>query len=145
MRGGIWRFWPLALTTLFVMALALHPLPRPGYTCKSAVLIPFDYDGTLVLLWATAQGPMDWITSTLAASTAMNVGFFALVGAALTRHTTYLWHALAYGLALSLIIELSQVTGLWGVYPCPYRTFDITDLILNPLGVVLGFALWPKR
>lgn len=142
--GRVWRVWPLALATLFVVALALHPLPRPGYACKPPVLIPFDYDGTLAALWATAQGPMDWITSTLAASTAMNVGFFALVGAALTRHAQRTRVALAYGLGLSLFIELSQVTGLWGLYPCPYRTFDVTDLILNPFGVVLGFALWPK-
>lgn len=135
-----WRFWPLVLSTLFVMALALHPLPGPGYSCKPPVLIPFDYQGTLTTLWATARGPMDWITSTLAASTVMNVGFFALVGAALSRHTPRLLHALAYGLGLSLFIELSQITGLWGLYPCPYRTFDVTDLILNPTGVILGSA-----
>ena len=37
--------------------------------------------------------------------------------------------ALAVGLALSGIIELTQFTGVWGLYPCAYRVFDVGDLL----------------
>lgn len=35
------------------------------------------------------------------------------------------------GFGLSLLFELTQLTGLWFVYPCPYRLFSVDDLILN--------------
>ncbi len=35
---------------------------------------------------------------------------------------------------LSLFFELTQVTGLYGIYNCAYRLFDIDDLFLNTLG-----------
>lgn len=42
---------------------------------------------------------------------------------------------------LSLFFEVTQLTGLYFIYPYPYRLFDIDDLILNTLGGYLGFLL----
>nr|WP_228495241.1 VanZ family protein [Clavibacter sp. VKM Ac-2873] len=42
------------------------------------------------------------------------------------------------GLATSLIIETSQLTGDWGVFPCAYRAFDTGDLLTNTVGAVAG-------
>ncbi len=42
---------------------------------------------------------------------------------------------------LSLFFELTQLSGLYFIYPRAYRLFDIDDLILNTLGGVLGFYL----
>lgn len=39
----------------------------------------------------------------------------------------------------SLFIELTQLTGVWGVYGCRYRTFDVDDILTNTLGAILGF------
>lgn len=44
-------------------------------------------------------------------------------------------------LGLSLFFELTQLSGLYGLYPRPYRIFDVDDLILNTLGGVVGYAL----
>ncbi len=41
----------------------------------------------------------------------------------------------------SLLIELTQLTGLWGIYHCRYRTFDVDDMITNTLGAIIGWAL----
>ena len=41
----------------------------------------------------------------------------------------------------SLFFEISQLTALFGIYPRPYRCFDIDDLICNTLGGILGFLL----
>ncbi len=52
------------------------------------------------------------------------------------------------GFSLSLLVELTQLTAAWGHYPCAYRKFDMDDLILNTLGVTLGFAVarrWTRR
>lgn len=43
------------------------------------------------------------------------------------------------GFAASLMIELTQLTGIWGIYGCRYRTFDVDDILTNTLGAVLGF------
>ncbi|MCR4624982.1 MAG: VanZ family protein [Lachnospiraceae bacterium] len=42
---------------------------------------------------------------------------------------------------LSLIIELSQLTGLFFTYPGSYRLFDVDDLMTNTLGGFLGTVL----
>lgn len=44
-------------------------------------------------------------------------------------------------LGVSLFIELSQLTGLWGIFPCAYRIFDIDDLMVNTLGGLVGALL----
>jgi hypothetical protein len=46
--------------------------------------------------------------------------------------------ATALGFAVSLLIEVTQLTGVWGVYPCAYRLFDVDDLLTNTLGALLG-------
>lgn len=42
---------------------------------------------------------------------------------------------------LSLFYEITQLTGLYYIYPHPYRLFDVDDLLLNTLGGVLGYFL----
>ncbi len=42
---------------------------------------------------------------------------------------------------LSLFFELTQLSGLYFIYPGSYRLFDVDDLMTNTLGGVLGYAL----
>jgi glycopeptide antibiotics resistance protein len=42
------------------------------------------------------------------------------------------------GFLVSLLIECTQRTGNWFLFPCPYRLFDVDDLITNTLGAALG-------
>lgn len=46
---------------------------------------------------------------------------------------------LAFGLSLSF--ELIQRSALFGLYPRPYRLFDVDDLLLNTCGAMLGWWL----
>ncbi|UQA92090.1 VanZ family protein [Streptomyces halobius] len=48
--------------------------------------------------------------------------------------------ATAAGFAGSLFFELTQYSGLWGLYECPYRLFAVDDLIVNTAGAALGWA-----
>ncbi|GAA0226871.1 hypothetical protein GCM10008921_09530 [Metaclostridioides mangenotii] len=40
---------------------------------------------------------------------------------------------------VSLFFELTQLTGLYGIYIAPYRIFDVDDLMLNKLGGYIGY------
>ena len=48
-----------------------------------------------------------------------------------------------YTFLLSLFFEITQLTGLYFIYPRPYRLFDVDDLLTNTLGGFLG-ALFVK-
>lgn len=39
----------------------------------------------------------------------------------------------------SLFLELTQLTGLYFIYPRPYRLFDVNDLFHNTLGGMIGY------
>lgn len=45
---------------------------------------------------------------------------------------------LVYSVLLSLFFEITQLTGIYGFYPRPYRLFDVDDVFLNTLGGVFG-------
>jgi len=49
---------------------------------------------------------------------------------------------LLFTFLLSLFFEITQVSGLYGLYPHPYRVFDIDDLFLNTLGGFIGFGIY---
>ena len=46
-----------------------------------------------------------------------------------------------YSFLLSLFFELTQLTGLYYIYPRSYRLFDVDDLMMNTLGGVLGYYI----
>ena len=74
----------------------------------------------------------------------LNVAFFVPLGM-LTRHL-FRWRprrCIALGLGGSLLIELTQLTGLWWTYPFAYRLFDTDDLLANTLGAAIGVGLAP--
>ena len=47
------------------------------------------------------------------------------------------------GFIFSLLCEITQITGLFFIYPAPYRLFDVDDLIINTLGAVVGYFITP--
>ena len=48
---------------------------------------------------------------------------------------------LLYSMLLSLFFEITQGTGLYFIYPNPYRLCDIDDIILNTTGGLVGFGI----
>ena len=53
------------------------------------------------------------------------------------------WEVLTMTFMLSLFFEVTQLSGLFGIYPRPYRLFDVDDLIVNTTGGMLGFLITP--
>lgn len=44
---------------------------------------------------------------------------------------------------VSLFFEVTQLTGIYGIYKYPYRLFDVDDLILNTFSGFLGYLITP--
>ncbi len=45
--------------------------------------------------------------------------------------------------SLSLFLEVTQLTGIFFIYPRNYRLFDVDDLFFNTLGSLFGYLLAP--
>lgn len=50
---------------------------------------------------------------------------------------------LLIGFLVSLFYELTQLSGLYFIYPKPYRFTEIDDLINNTLGAMIGYFITP--
>jgi hypothetical protein len=144
-RGGLtpWRAlgWLALLVYSFaVMTYTLVPFPDSDeFTCRSAILDPLA-DLRDVLHYAgrgvgVLQNPA---VQQLALNVALFVPWGFLLRAMFRRGILV---ATATGFALSLGVELTQLTGVWGLYPCAYRFFDVGDLITNTAGAALGSAV----
>lgn len=152
----------LALRTVIVYSFILYlmcaylltilPLPSretvEGLTSPTLQLIPF-YQ--LWDLWQST-GFVPWDPSTYRALL-LSRNFFQMVAnvvmfVPLGVYLRYFFarnarQVLRIALCISLFFELTQLTGLFFIYPRPYRLADVDDLITNTLGAMLGYLLAP--
>jgi hypothetical protein len=132
-RRSLLHWLPLLWATTTFLAMTHLPLPDPGSGCPKPFtepqLTPFN------LLWERAGS----VSRIYSLSTVANFLLCAVIGALLRPFTARAWVALGCAAVLSLAVELSQLTGMFGLFPCPWRQFDVDDLILNILGVLAGF------
>ncbi|MFB8774944.1 VanZ family protein [Streptomyces broussonetiae] len=154
-RRGRAGGWPVLVFYSFVFyllaALLQTVMPLPADTsahCSVAryaekpQLEPFAFAAHL----AAASGG-DWSPGTLAAlavtwTTVLNAVLLLPLGVYLRYYLRQrLPAATALAFATSLFLEMTQYTGLWFVYACPYRQFNVDDLILNTAGAVAGWLL----
>lgn len=139
---------------LFFLALTQFPLPdRAALDCSQggaeAILRPFATLDHIARLWRWWRnepgiGLGAWIGSKVIQAAVMNFVLCAAIGAAFARHARGVFpagQALLLGVALSGGAELAQLTGLFGLYPCAFRHFEVDDLILNIGGLMVGFLL----
>lgn len=130
-----------------VMALAAYvllPLPSAQSVCEVFAdvhpqLEPLTWLRGTTRLW---ELPAALLADTPAQQFALNVLLFIPLGAFCRslfglRTAT----ATAVGGGISLLVEITQLTGVWFTYPCPYRWFDVDDLIANTCGAFLGAVL----
>ncbi|MGR2753309.1 VanZ family protein [Agromyces arachidis] len=125
-------------------AYTLTPIPATtAYACVGAELNPFA-DVAEIFRLADGGNPL---RNPAVQQIAFNVLLFMPLGAfvvLLSRRGVVT--ATVVGLGGSLLIELTQLTGVWGLFPCAYRLFDTGDLVTNTLGATLGaLAALPLR
>ena len=74
----------------------------------------------------------------------MNVALFVPWGAFARRLFDRSWKVAALsGVAMSVVLEATQATGIWGAYECAYRYGTVDDVITNGLGALLGALAAP--
>lgn len=136
----------VALVVVPVYGLALWtytllPLPDPDeLVCRAAILQPLHLVGDLRAAWDGSV--LDLLRDPVFLQVALNVALFVPLGALLrVRYRRGVVWAFVAGLSISSMIELTQLTGIWGLYDCAYRFFDVDDLLLNTSGAVLGSLL----
>jgi glycopeptide antibiotics resistance protein/uncharacterized RDD family membrane protein YckC len=148
-RAGGWTtlvFYSFLFYMLAAFLQTIIPLPRDGGAycaghtyASSPQLRPFYF---IEVIQQRARG--QWGISAILHngvlwSTALNVVLLFPLGLFL-RYVTKLgvFAATAAGFGVALFFELTQLTGLWFIYPCAYRLFSVDDIILNTFGAFLG-------
>lgn len=147
-RAGGWTTLVFYCFLFYLLAAFLQtivPLPaNPAEYCaeqtyaSSPQLRPFYF---VDVLETRARVSGTWLNPAVG-STALNV----MLLVPLSFFVRYLsgtrfLAATALGFGTSLFFELTQLTGVWFIYPCAYRLFSVDDLILNTAGAVLGWVV----
>ncbi|HOQ52648.1 MAG TPA: VanZ family protein [Micropruina sp.] len=127
----------LLIVAVYAVALwsyTLVPVPEnDSFRCVGHNLRPFAFVDDVL------AGPRSLLANRAFLQAAFNVVLFAPFGFFLRvlRRRGFVVATLA-GFGTSLAIELTQLTGVWGIYHCAYRVFDVDDLLLNTTGALLG-------
>lgn len=142
--------WRRTITTVAVVlygfglfSYTMLPLPatrdafcRPGMVTTQMVPGQFVDDFKATIL---ERGLSGFATSFTLWQVLFNVILFMPLGILAVRWLRgNIFTALVLGAAASLAIELTQYTGVWGLYTCAYRVADVDDLIMNTSGALLG-------
>lgn len=139
------------LYLLCVYCLVILPLPSPGEAAalrghRAMQLIPFAFLGDIAeqshVVW---NQPGSWLTlvnNRAFLTTLFNLFMTLPFGMYLRYYFRCGWRkTLLLSFLLSLFFELTQLSGLYFIYPGAYRTFDVDDLIVNTAGSLLGYRL----
>src|SRR5690625_1055599 len=145
-RGGItarrFTLWAAALVYFWaIWVYTLLPLPDPNkLKCASVNLNPALFVTEIREAIQTSAGSLwSFALQPTMLQLALNVLLFVPLGFFLRLLFKRGWlTALIVGASLSLFIETTQLTGVWGLYPCAYRVFDVNDMMTNTLGAIAG-------
>lgn len=91
----------------------------------------------------SAPGWRGVLTNPAVQQVVFNIALFVPLGAYLRHRRIHPLGVIAAGLGVSLLIECTQLTGNWFLFPCPYRLFDVDDLLANTLGTAIGLLFAP--
>jgi len=150
----VFSFIFYALSAYFLVIL---PLPDVRDTCAMQgpdkqyfQLIPFYFIYEMVqqtdVTWTAPATYMNLIRHGSFLTAFLNVLILFPLGVYLKyffREKFTIKRMILIGFSVSLFFEVTQITGLYGIYTCPYRLFDVDDLILNTVGSVFGFVIAP--
>ncbi|MFZ2164639.1 MAG: VanZ family protein, partial [Propionibacteriaceae bacterium] len=143
-----WLLIPLAAAYLVgVLWITLLPLPAdPRSWCAAHPEVGLAlYPLAFVEYIARALGAgQPWHRTAL--EVAANIALFVPLGMfvrLITRRGVA--SAALIGFGVSIFIEASQLSGLWGTIPCAYRYADVNDVLNNTTGAILGACLVWRR
>lgn len=139
----------ICVYTMTLAGLTIAPAYDVAVTCRSRSggalrLDPFHTAAELLALHRVGAGWWEMATSFPVLQVLMNVALFVPLGMILRGvfrldATT----SVAMALLLSALIEVTQYTGAFGIYPCGVRIADIEDLLANTAGAWAGALCAP--
>ena len=160
--GLMWQYWRhgqfsfrrmlgwagVCVYTTALFVYTLMPLPENGaaWCAEHHVRSNFTPFGFIsdIQRETTGMSTAQILRSNVVLQVVFNVVLFLPFGAIMRR---YFGRGIAFttlaGFAMSALIESSQYTGLFGIYPCAIRVADVDDLIMNTAGALLGALLAP--
>ncbi|GAA1273579.1 hypothetical protein Psi02_04650 [Planotetraspora silvatica] len=135
---------------LALLAYTLFPVPRiDGTWCAANTAMSHPQLDPLRFLDDIAQDRRTPGLRGLPANPAVqqvvfNVALFVPLGAYIRHYFRRgVVTAVVAGAVVSLLIEVTQFTGNWFLFSCPYRLFDVDDLFANSLGAAIGVMFAP--
>ncbi|MBC2097786.1 hypothetical protein HBP99_01960 [Listeria booriae] len=137
---------------LCALLLVLLPLPDPDDVAKMTgspvQLVPFkfvhDFMTHTTLVWDDPSTYLAALTQAVVLQPIFNILLIIPLGVYLRYYFRFsFWKTTLFSFLLSLFFEVTQLTGIYGIYPHAYRLFDVDDLMLNTLGGMVGFAIAP--
>ena len=139
------------LYLLCVYCLVILPLPSPGEAAalrghRAMQLVPFAFLGDIAeqshVVWNQPGSWLSLVNNRAFLTTLFNLFMTLPFGMYLRYYFRCGWRkTLLLSFLLSLFFELTQLSGLYFIYPGAYRTFDVDDLIVNTAGSLLGYRL----
>ena len=141
----VYTFILYLLTAYFLVIL---PLPNKEEVLtmptKIPQLTPLSFLGDFIETLKEASSVLSFLKSPIVYTTLFNIAITIPFGIYLRYYFKKKWYTtIIYTFILSLFFELTQLTGLYGIYPKAYRLFDVDDLIINTLGGTLGYLITP--
>ncbi|WP_030149729.1 VanZ family protein [Mycetocola saprophilus] len=145
-RGGLsfWRSIGWLAFLVYMLAIWCYTLlPIPGSADYRASGVELDImSGVREIANYPHANLQDLVHNTAFLQLALNVVLFIPFGFLMrTLFQRGFFVSTLLGFALSLLIETTQLTAVWGLFPRPYRVFDVGDLATNTLGALLGSLL----
>lgn len=144
------RLFGAAAVSVYAVALVAYtllPLPAARANCSAGggavELIPAHSFADIARETA-GLSLLSTLTSHATLQVVMNVALFIPFGIIARRY----WSrgplvSILLGALVSLAIEATQGTGIWGIYECAYRVADIDDVIANTAGAAIGVLVAP--
>ncbi|WP_010532842.1 VanZ family protein [Brachybacterium squillarum] len=136
----------ICMYTMLLAGMTVAPSGQAEVCTGSGILqpVPLHSLAEVIEVARLGVGPLGVLLSWPSMQLLANIALFMPLGAILRGvfrlDTTT---ALAMGVMLSVLIEATQFTGGWGLYPCGERTADIDDVFTNSLGTWLGAMCAP--
>lgn len=149
-RFSFRRLLGAAAVSIYAVALVAYtllPIPEMRANCgggAAAVELVPGHSIADILRDTEGLSPVGILTSRATLQVVLNVALFVPFGMIARRY----WNrgagvSILLGAALSVLIEATQLTGVWGLYECSYRVADVDDVIANTAGAALGVLLAP--
>lgn len=145
----VYSFILYLMNAYFLVILPLPPIDEVAhYTTPTMQLVPFQFIVEWInethIVWNDIHTYIEIINNPVIYQVLYNILMTLPFGIYLRYYfKRNLLETIAFTFLLSLFFELTQLTGLYGIYPRAYRLFDIDDLIINTLGGLLGYAITP--